>query len=128
MSIVVERKEPAAVPQPVRDKSPAASGGAPSERDLRLDLFRGIALWLMFRRPAWALAASLGLYGARWWFDWNLPAYPSGEWVFNPFAWQLLFVLGAWLGLGGAERARPLIRSRGVVALALLYLLFAFAV
>src|SRR5438477_11454274 len=48
MSIVVERKEPAAVPQPVRDKSPAASGGAPSERDLRLDLFRGIALWLIF--------------------------------------------------------------------------------
>src|SRR5947207_3848006 len=48
MSIVVERKEPAAAPQPVRDKSPAASGGAPSERDLRLDLFRGIALWLIF--------------------------------------------------------------------------------
>ena len=52
------------------------------------------------------------LYILTWQFEWNLPAYPSGHWVFNPFAWQLLFVFGAWCGLGGAEADRPLMRSR----------------
>ena len=34
----------------------------------------------------------------------EIPAYPKGIWVFNPFAWQLLFVFGAWCALGGAQR------------------------
>src|SRR6267378_3281688 len=38
---------------------------------------------------------------------WNLPAYPEGVWYFNPFAWQLLFVFGAWCAVGGAERLGP---------------------
>ena len=37
-------------------------------------------------------------------FGWNLPAYPEGRWYFNPFAWQLLFVFGAWCAIGGAVR------------------------
>ena len=37
-------------------------------------------------------------------------------------------MLGAWLGLGGAQRLRPLIQSRVTVVLAMLYLVFAFAV
>ena len=40
----------------------------------------------------------------RWYFGWNIPAWPKGVWVFNPFAWQLLFVFGAWCGLGGAQK------------------------
>jgi len=60
------------------------------------------ALWLLLRRPALALAASMTLYAMARTFEWNLPAYPSGEWVFNPLAWQLLFVIGAWCGVGGA--------------------------
>lgn len=30
----------------------------------------------------------------------NLPAYPGADkrWYFNPFAWQALFVIGAWFG------------------------------
>ncbi len=85
-------------------------------------------LWLLTRRPWLALAASAALYYASWKFDWNFPAYPTGEWVFNPLRWQLLFVVGAWLGLGGAERIGWLMRSRVVLALAAGYLIFAFAV
>jgi hypothetical protein len=33
----------------------------------------------------------------------NVPAYPSGGWYFNPFAWQLLFVFGAWCAIGGED-------------------------
>jgi len=57
-----------------------------------------------------------------------LPAYPNGVWYFNPFAWQLLFVFGAWCALGGAEKLAPLIRSRIVTVLAVAYLVFSFLV
>ena len=60
--------------------------------------------------------------------DFNLPAYPNGVWYFNPFAWQLLFVFGAWCALGGAQRLAGVVRSRFVLALAIAYLLFAFAI
>jgi hypothetical protein len=85
-------------------------------------------LWLMVRRPLVALAASAALYGLSWEFDWNFPAYPSGVWAFNPLAWQFLFVLGAWFGLGGAGRISTLLRSRAVLWLAAAYLVFAFAI
>ncbi len=58
------------------------------------------------RRPDRALAVSLVLYFASRHFGWNLPSFPSGVWYFNPFAWQLLFTLGAWAALGGAARCR----------------------
>jgi hypothetical protein len=86
------------------------------------------ALWLLLRRPAWALATSATLYVLARTFEWNIPAYPSGEWVFNPLAWQFLFVIGAWCGVGGAERLARLVRSRVVTVLAIAYLAFAFAI
>jgi hypothetical protein len=85
-------------------------------------------LWLALRRPPLALAASALLYALAWRFGWNLPAYPSGVWVFNPFAWQLLFVFGAWCALGGATRLAAFIRSPVIVAIAVAYLVFAFAI
>ena len=85
-------------------------------------------LWLLLRQSSLALAASAALYALTWQFDWNIPAYPSGEWVFNPFAWQLLFVFGAWCALGGAERLGRVTRSPIVLSLAVAYILFAFAV
>jgi len=85
-------------------------------------------LWLLQRRPTLALAASAALYIAAVRFDWNLPAYPEGSWFFNPFAWQLLFVFGAWCAIGGAERLGPLLRSRVTLAIAVAYLLFAFLI
>jgi hypothetical protein len=85
-------------------------------------------LALLLWQPAFALAGSAIVYVMAWNFDWNLPAYPNGVWFFNPFAWQLLFVFGAWCALGGAERLSPLLRSPIVLAIAVVYLLFAFAI
>ncbi|MBP2312138.1 OpgC family protein [Azospirillum soli] len=55
-----------------------------------------LALPLLRRWPLALLAGSVTLYAAARAFGWNLPTYPEGgEWFFNPFAWQLLFVLGS---------------------------------
>jgi hypothetical protein len=85
-------------------------------------------LWLLLRRPTLALALSVGLYALSWEFGWNLPAYPSGTWYFNPFAWQLLFVFGAWCGLGGAAQLRWLLQSKITLSVAISYLVFAFLI
>jgi len=85
-------------------------------------------LVLLLWQPAFALAGSALVYVLAWNFDWNLPAYPNGVWFFNPFAWQLLFVFGAWCALGGAQRMSGLLRSPIVLAIAIAYLLFAFAI
>jgi len=85
-------------------------------------------LYLLMRAPAFALAGSALLYVLTWNLDWNLPAYPNGVWFFNPFAWQLLFVFGAWCALGGAKRLAPVLRSRTVLAVAIAYLIFAFVI
>ena len=85
-------------------------------------------LWLLLRNATVALAASLGIYLIAWQFGLNLPAYPEGVWYFNPFAWQLLFVFGAWCALGGAARLTGLLSSRITLAVAIAYLLFAFYV
>jgi len=83
-------------------------------------------LWLLLRAPSIALASSAVLYALMWQFEWNIPAYPQGEWLFNPFAWQLLFVFGAWCALGGAQRLSRWVTSRVTIGLAFAYLLFAF--
>ncbi|HEY1473077.1 MAG TPA: OpgC domain-containing protein [Pseudolabrys sp.] len=83
-------------------------------------------LWLLLRSPSIALVSSSVLYALMWQFEWNIPAYPEGEWVFNPFAWQLLFVFGAWCALGGAQKLARWLNSRVTIGLAIAYLLFAF--
>jgi len=88
-------------------------------------------LFGMVRRPNLTVAASIGLYLAARQFDWNLSSFPDGRWYLNPFCWQLLFVLGAWLAVSSARQIHtlrtlqelPLLR-----AAAWLYLLFALAV
>jgi hypothetical protein len=86
------------------------------------------ALAMLLWQPAFALAASALLYVLTWNFDWNLPAYPNGVWFFNPFAWQLLFVFGAWCALGGAKRLKPVLQSRAILVIAIAYLAFAFVI
>jgi hypothetical protein len=86
------------------------------------------ALALLLWQPAFALAGSALLYVLTWNFAWNLPAYPNGVWFFNPFAWQLLFVFGAWCALGGARRLAPVLHSRSVLVVAIAYLVFAFVI
>jgi hypothetical protein len=85
-------------------------------------------LWLLLRAPSLGLVASVVLYALMWIFDWNIPAYPNGVWVFNPFAWQLLFVFGAWCALGGAQRLSRWITSPVTLSLALAYLVFGFSI
>lgn len=83
--------------------------------------------WLMLRAPDLAMGASLLLYlGARH-FGWNLSAYPTGVWYFNPFAWQLLFVFGSWLAIGGAAKSRRAIGSPSLLYLGGAYLIFSLA-
>jgi hypothetical protein len=84
-------------------------------------------LWLLLRRPTLALGLSGLLYALTLYFDWNIPAYPNGHWVFNPFAWQMLFVLGAWCGVGGGGKLLAAVVHSPVTALlAVAFLIFAF--
>jgi hypothetical protein len=85
-------------------------------------------LWLLQRAPTLALGASAALYVVAWQFNLNLDAYPSGVWFFNPFAWQLLFVFGAWCALGGATRLAAMLASRVTVGVALAYIAFALVI
>jgi hypothetical protein len=85
-------------------------------------------LWLLIRNFAVALAASLLLYLLVQAFGWNLPAWPQGQWFFNPLAWQALFVFGAWYANEGAGRLRTIAQSRAALVLAMLYLAFSLAV
>ena len=85
-------------------------------------------LWLLMRNAVVALAASLLLYSLTWHLGWNIPSYPTGHWWFNPFAWQLLFVFGAWCALGGAQRLSRVLASPVTLWVAIGYLVFALAV
>jgi hypothetical protein len=91
-------------------------------------LFFPPILWLLQRAPTLALGASAAIYVLAWWLNINLPAYPEGVWYFNPFAWQLLFVFGAWCALGGAERLGSALRSPFTTGLALAYIAFAIVI
>jgi hypothetical protein len=84
-------------------------------------------LWLMLPAPGFTLAASFALYVAARQFEWTLQTFPDGNWFFNPFCWQFLFVLGAWCALGGVSRLRTRFRAPAWGYLGLAYLIFAFA-
>jgi hypothetical protein len=85
-------------------------------------------LWLLVRSATVALVASLLLYLMVQVFSWHVPAWPSGELYFNPLAWQILFVFGAWYAFEGAGRLRTIAQSRALLVLAILYLAFSLAV
>jgi hypothetical protein len=85
-------------------------------------------LWLLLRSPTLALVGSVALYVISVALDWYVPSYPSGSWIINPLCWQLLFVFGAWCALYGPEQLAHVYRSPIVVAIAIGYLVFAFAI
>src|SRR4051812_17032994 len=93
-----------------------------------LMLFLPVILWLMKWRADVTLAMSVALYALTWRYDWYLSAYPNGYWAFNPFAWQLLFVFGAWCALGGAQRMSSILSSRITMAICFAYLFASFCV
>ena len=82
-------------------------------------------LWFMLRKPDVTMVLSIALWLAARQFGWNLTAYPAGQWYFNPYCLQVLFVFGAWCALGGARRSMALINAPLTLWLCLGYLLFA---
>ncbi|MDE2377378.1 OpgC domain-containing protein [Bradyrhizobium sp.] len=83
-----------------------------------------VLLWVLLRAPAVALAGSFVLYLMVQRYSWHVPAWPTGELYFNPFAFQLLFVFGAWYAGGGTKVIRPLVQSHATLFVAVLYLSF----
>lgn len=92
-----------------------------------LAAFFPFALWGLSRRPNIALAASIALYLAAGIFDWTAASFPDGEWRFNPYRWQLLFVLGAWFAVSGAP-GPSIHRQRWLRMAALAYVLLAMVI
>jgi hypothetical protein len=85
-----------------------------------------VVLWAMLRGPTFALAASLAVYLAARQFEWNLPSFPDGSWYFNPFCWQLLFVLGAFCAHGRSLLPETISKSKLPANFGFAYLAFAF--
>ena len=84
-------------------------------------------LWLLLRVPNVTLGVSLLLYALVHVFGWSVSAWPNNVWFFNPLAWQLLIVLGAWWVVEG-EKFRPWVTSRAALILAVLYLVFSLII
>ena len=61
----------------------------------------------LLRRPRLLLGLSIGLYLAARQWDLNLPAWHASGWYFDPFTWQLLFVIGAVLAYAPPRLPRP---------------------
>lgn len=107
-------------------------------RPLNLDVLQmAIVLLAMFplvlgallRWPNLTMLASVALYLAARQFNLGLPAYPAGSAVYlNPFCWQVLFVLGAYLALYGRKLVGALQELRTLRLLAMAYLVFSLLV
>jgi hypothetical protein len=98
---------------------------------IALMAFLPIGLFGILRRPRLTLAGSVALYLAAREFGWNLSSFPEGRWYFNPFCWQLLFVLSVWFALSGKRQAgliRSLQDTPALRIAALLYLVFALTI
>ena len=82
-------------------------------------------LWMMLRQPGLTMLGSIALWLAARQFGWNLSAYPTGTWYFNPFCWQLLFAFGSWCALGGAQKSRATIDKSITLYVCIAYLVLA---
>lgn len=87
-----------------------------------------LILYSMKWKPDVTLALSAVLYAVTWEFDLYFSAYPNGFWAFNPLAWQLLFVFGAWCALGGARRMSRILASPVTMWISIAYIGAAFCV
>jgi hypothetical protein len=90
--------------------------------------FFPLVLWPLLRWPNVTLAASIVFYAFARILDWNISLYPDNRhWFFNPYCWQLLFVIGGWCALGGVERIEKFLKSRTVLVLSIIFLVYAAA-
>jgi hypothetical protein len=87
-----------------------------------------VLLWLMPRHAILAVLASFAVWLGANALHWNPPSYPTDYgWVFNPFAWQLLFTLGVLCAAFASREVRPR-RSRPLFWIALAYVLVALLI
>ncbi|MBN8534354.1 MAG: OpgC domain-containing protein [Rhizobiales bacterium] len=103
---------------------------------LYIVLLAMLPLLFMLDRLHWAapLGAALVLWGAVQIWGFNLPnSRTAREWTFNPFAWQLIFVIGFTLGrrmqMGASMGvlARPMV-ARAMTIAAAVFTLAAFVI
>ncbi len=85
------------------------------------------------RSVAGTLMASFLLYGGANALHWNLPNLvdpaDAAHWYFDPFAWQVLFVLGCALAIAARRRSQPMeAPPRALLALCWIYALGCFLV
>jgi hypothetical protein len=81
-------------------------------------------LWLLQRNVWLALSASFAVYLGVQSEGWALHTLPDGHaWLFNPFAWQFLFMLGAAFGSRKLDVLLPFLRSRAALAVSLIFAL-----
>jgi len=91
---------------------------------LYIVLLLAFALLLpLLRRWPWpVLGVSAAVYLAATVFHFNLRTYPEGVWYFNPFAWQILFLIGAALALADGDGRRRLREWPGLIWLSASFL------
>jgi len=88
--------------------------------------FFPLILWMLLRAPNLTLGLSFLFWVAAYTQSWNLPGYPQDKvWFFSPYAWQFLFVIGAWCGIGCVHQIDGLLRSTAFLIVAGLYLALA---
>lgn len=84
-----------------------------------------LVIWAGLRRPWLVLIASIALWAVAGQFRFNLPAFPNpGGWFFNPFSWQLLFVMGLLSGMAMKVGKRFIPYSPVLFGLATAFLVF----
>ncbi|WEK05660.1 MAG: OpgC domain-containing protein [Candidatus Devosia phytovorans] len=77
------------------------------------------------RHPWLVLVASVALWAIGGQFRINFPAFPNpGGWFFNPFSWQLLFVLGLLSGMAMKTGQRFIPFNTALYALCAAFLVF----
>ncbi len=86
-------------------------------------------VWCLVRRPNLTLLGSVVFYVLSRLFDWNIASYPPGTtWYFNPFCWQLLFVLAAWCGSEQITKISRWVWSRTALVVSVAWILFALVI
>jgi hypothetical protein len=87
-----------------------------------------VLLWLMRRHALLVIAASFAVWLGANALHWKPPSYPTDYgWVFNPFAWQLLFTLGMLCAAFASRQMQPR-PSKPLFLIALAYVLVALVI
>ncbi|WP_197410692.1 OpgC family protein [Devosia epidermidihirudinis] len=95
---------------------------------MMLLLVAPLVLIIGLRKPWLMLALSIVIWALAGQFRINLPNYPnSGGWFFNPFSWQILFVIGLLSGAAMKVGKRFIPYHPVLFALALGFLLLVLA-